>query len=671
MGKERKAFKNLSRWQQKRRISKAVSKEFEEVEKRLSSESVTVVEVENENPLQNASQFLEDTVDDNINSVGQLSIDDDRAVETDSNVSIEEIPKTLSEVMRVWACTHSVKHDTLNDLLRELRNFGHPELPLDARTLLRTPRKNEFQTLPSGGIYGHVGIKQALFQQLRNINVDTFDFNDIYIDINVDGLPLAKSADSQLWPILGKIVNAEFRQGPFLIGAWHGPGKPKNVDEFLSPFIREYSELSETGFCYNGRTFRIHLHKVLADTPAKNFIRCFPAHNSRCGNCMQLGETRNGRRIFIEKNSPLRTDATFRSDLPAKFDNVRSPFETIGLSMTAQFPLDYMHLLCLGVTKKLLKSWINEAGKSVIAVEANEQMNQQLYALKEWIPIEFARKPRSLHEVDRWKATEFRLFLFYLGPIVLRGYLWKSRLIHFNSLNCAVRILADQRECLRNNEYSNSLLNYFTEQMEFLYGPESIIYNVHNLIHLSADVLKYGPLDKFSVFAFENYLQRIKKMVRKGYNPLAQIFNRISENSNIMPLKNPDIAEGDFLLRHQNAASCRNNPVGFEHFCRSIQFTSFELTNKKPNNVCYLIDGSIVLIDFICHKNNCPVIIGRQFINGKSMEDYPCDSRDIGIFKVKDLSTRKVWKIGDIDRKGFRIPYLQNYYVFPILHTGL
>lgn len=54
--------------------------------------------------------------------------------------------------------------------------------------------------------------------------------------------------------------------------------------------------------------------------------------------------------------------------------------------------------------------------------------NTELVAFTEHIPSEFNRKPRSLDDVRRFqrckdacekKATEFRLFLLYLGPVVL------------------------------------------------------------------------------------------------------------------------------------------------------------------------------------------------------------------------------------------------------------
>ena len=51
------------------------------------------------------------------------------------------------------------------------------------------------------------------------------------------------------------------------------------------------------------------------------------------------------------------------------------------------------------------------------------------------------------------------------------------------------------------------------------------------MIPMMAESEQFGFLDNCSGFIFENYLQQIKRMVRSGRNPLAQIVKRLSECS--------------------------------------------------------------------------------------------------------------------------------------------
>nr|CAI5857694.1 unnamed protein product [Callosobruchus analis] len=55
-------------------------------------------------------------------------------------------------------------------------------------------------------------------------------------------------------------------------------------------------------------------------------------------------------------------------------------------------------------------------------------------------------------------------------------------------------------------QYAQQLLNIFVTHAKKLYGYEFVIYNVHLPYHLSTDVEKYGALDNFAAFPFENYL---------------------------------------------------------------------------------------------------------------------------------------------------------------------
>lgn len=70
--------------------------------------------------------------------------------------------------------------------------------------------------------------------------------------------------------------------------------------------------------------------------------------------------------------------------------------------------------------RKFLHIWVG--GKLTARMSAQNIciFNKQLEKATSlaW-PKEFNRKPRGLHELNMWKATEYRQFLLYLGPTLL------------------------------------------------------------------------------------------------------------------------------------------------------------------------------------------------------------------------------------------------------------
>ncbi|KAG8238235.1 hypothetical protein J437_LFUL018113 [Ladona fulva] len=58
-------------------------------------------------------------------------------------------------------------------------------------------------------------------------------------------------------------------------------------------------------------------------------------------------------------------------------------------------------------------------------------LSETLESIAEHIPMEFARKPRTVRDLKRWKATEFRQFLLYTGPYALRKIVSDDRISAF------------------------------------------------------------------------------------------------------------------------------------------------------------------------------------------------------------------------------------------------
>ena len=143
------------------------------------------------------------------------------------------------------------------------------------------------------------------------------------------------------------------------------------------------------------------------------------------------------------------------------------------------------------------------------------QISESLLSLCSYIPHEFDRKPRSLAELDRWKATEFRLLLLYTGPVVLKGKLPKEMYDNFMLLSTAIRVLVSPTLDTSFCDYVTELLVCFVQHYAELYGEDEVVYNIHCVVHLAKDAKLHGPLDRLAAFPFENYLGRLKKMVRK------------------------------------------------------------------------------------------------------------------------------------------------------------
>ncbi|KYQ49802.1 hypothetical protein ALC60_11121 [Trachymyrmex zeteki] len=183
-------------------------------------------------------------------------------------------------------------------------------------TLLNIPKPgtHDIKTL-SKGQYVHYGLLKALIS-IGNRFPHAFDYCDIiYLDLNIDGLPISKSSKSQLWPILGRISGLPFAL--FVIGIYHGSQKAC-LAEFLQLFVDEYLNLKNNGFSINKQPLQINIRTVICDSPARAYVTCTKSHNGHI---------------------PLRTDIDFinKSQPDHHLQGIFSPFELISIPMVSHF----------------------------------------------------------------------------------------------------------------------------------------------------------------------------------------------------------------------------------------------------------------------------------------------------------------------------------------------
>ena len=150
---------------------------------------------------------------------------------------------------------------------------------------------------------------------------------------------------------------------------------------------------------------------------------------------------------FPEMNSALRTDDTFKQMSNKSHHREPTPLTDAGINCVSDMVLDYMHLVCLGVVRRLIMLWIWGPLKCRQSHSMVFGISDHLAQFANLTPAEFVRKPRSLLEVKRWKATEFRQFLLYTGPVVLLRKLPMPLYKNFMLLSVAIRKLLLDTAC--------------------------------------------------------------------------------------------------------------------------------------------------------------------------------------------------------------------------------
>lgn len=292
-------------------------------------------------------------------------------------------------------------------------------------TIMKTPRN----LLLRPGKYYHIGICNAISRTLKFYAPVEIKNSIIELDVNIDGLPIYSTSSKQFWPILGHIKNIP-NSNPFIIGIYLGTSKPKNADCFLNDFIEEMLSIDEDGLAVDDFVLKVKLCAIICDMPAKAFVKYIKGHNAyySCTMCIQSGEFMNGRMCFPECDSTLRTDMSFRNRTHEEhhLNDGReiSPFERLpDLDMVMSFPLDYMHLLLIGVTKKIITAWRSGDLNVRIGTNMQNEMTNKLLETRKSQCRCFSRLSRSLTEFSNWRATEFRTFLLYTGPVILKNLL--------------------------------------------------------------------------------------------------------------------------------------------------------------------------------------------------------------------------------------------------------
>ncbi|KAL3208542.1 hypothetical protein MRX96_049501 [Rhipicephalus microplus] len=327
-----------------------------------------------------------------------------------------------------------------------------------------------------------------------------------------------------------------------------------------------------------------------------------------------------------------------------------------------------MHLVCLGVMNKLLTLWVRGPKVTRLGSKVRLEMSEKNSQIARCVPCDFSRKPRSIAELDRWKATEFRFFLLYGGPVVLSSLIPAHMYKNFLALHVGISVLSTPAAPASEIEYAGNMLKFFIRTFISIYGKEHVSHNVHGLCHLADDVTHLGPLDSWSAFPFENHMSSLKRMLRKPDLPLEQLCNRLAEQAH-RPLRHKK-TESHVVFAAEHADGPLVAPCRGPEFKKVTLPGNVILRAEKRNGCCRLSDGSIVVIDNFAHLP-CgePCIIGRKFLKCEDFYSLPCPSSILGIYSVSQPSSLRYWPLKNISQKCLKVYLKRKSIVFPLLHA--
>ena len=144
------------------------------------------------------------------------------------------------------------------------------------------------------------------------------------------------------------------------------------------------------------------------------------------------------------------------------------------------------------------------------------------------VPNVLSRSPRPLNEFKHYKASEFEVWLLYVGPIVFK-LLNRTLYSAFLKLACAVRLLHEHDHML---EYCDLLLNDFCKTICSI-DPKLQTYNLHSLRHLSWQVKNFGPLWATSATCFESAHHLLSVKFTGSVNHLELLIERYTRSKEL------------------------------------------------------------------------------------------------------------------------------------------
>lgn len=183
-------------------------------------------------------------------------------------------------------------------------------------------------------------------------------------------------------------------------------------------------------------------------------------------------------------------------------------------------PTEYMHLLALGVIKRLLELTFS-VGESRTRITKRPLLSPEVFNVimkKIKVVKEFPRRARQL-DLSVMKAQELRNVIIFYFPIVTKCLVgWDKEIKMWEMLAFMIRacILPEvEYENVNTNQIKYCQKNFYIIYQS-LFGEKNCTYSIHILAAHLLIMRSMGPLTETSAFRFENFYAELRRSFHPG-----------------------------------------------------------------------------------------------------------------------------------------------------------
>jgi len=176
--------------------------------------------------------------------------------------------------------------------------------------------------------------------------------------------------------------------------------------KYLFPFIDDLNDLIQNGFQFNNITLKVKIKGIIADVPARAFIKQVKSHFGYFSRqkCNEKGVYISSSVCFPDGNAELRTDeSTLWSTNERHHIGVTPLFSIPGFGLVSSIPVDYMNLCCLGIMKRILHILVRGIlvpslynGSVRLSKDQINVINNRMKTVVKWISSDLTRIPSDI-----------------------------------------------------------------------------------------------------------------------------------------------------------------------------------------------------------------------------------------------------------------------------------